>query len=569
MLAADRPAGSADPWEVERLAWAVLEVLDGSPGDPLLAPLGVAATGSSRYRRCRRIADLFDRYHVHRPAMVRAWAAGHDADGTGRVGDLGGHAWQPHLWRAVRARRRTLAARAPARAAGPVAGRGPRGRPAGAAGPVRRPRAAGRSRVRRPRRGRRRPAGPARLPARPVAGHLGAGGGGRGPPSPPASCASGRATAARTWWATRCCGPGAGCPGRPRCSWPTGGPTACRPRRSPTRRLRRSGAPCWPASRRPSARASRRPRSPSPRPGTRRCGSTPPTATPARPRWLATPCCTCWRRTRRSARRTWWSSARRSIASRRSWRPPSGPPRRRACTARSTPPPCGTASPTAPAGAPTPSWPGSTPCSTPPWGASTPPPCSTCSRSRPCAAATRSTTTSRPAWATGSPRPRCAGASTLRIGCRSACRPPSPPTRGRRRSIGCCSAPRWPTTSSASRWATSCRSASRATTSTSPDAWPTCWATSVGWPTPPPRRGRWSSGSTSSAAQPPRCSRRTPTCRGRPMPCTAPWPRWSTTPPAATAPPPCRSSWSTCAACSRTGWVAARAGRTSSAAASP
>ena len=50
--------------------------------------------------RARRLADLFDRYLMHRPLMVRSWEQGRSVDSWGlelvdRV------AWQPHLWRAV------------------------------------------------------------------------------------------------------------------------------------------------------------------------------------------------------------------------------------------------------------------------------------------------------------------------------------------------------------------------------------------------------------------------------------------------------------------------------------
>ncbi|MCU1499281.1 MAG: exodeoxyribonuclease subunit gamma [Acidimicrobiales bacterium] len=109
ILDAGRPETESgpEPWDVERLAWAVLAVLAQHPTDPLLAPLAETASGASRYSRSRRLADLFDRYHVHRPAMVRAWAAGADVDGAGRPlassPDLAVHAWQPHLWRLVRA----------------------------------------------------------------------------------------------------------------------------------------------------------------------------------------------------------------------------------------------------------------------------------------------------------------------------------------------------------------------------------------------------------------------------------------------------------------------------------
>lgn len=102
ILAAGRASGEADPWEVERLAWTVLDVLHRDREDPVLAPLADASAGASVYRRSRRIADLFDRYHLHRPAMVRAWNDGQDLDGVGNA--LGPTArWQAHVWRLVRA----------------------------------------------------------------------------------------------------------------------------------------------------------------------------------------------------------------------------------------------------------------------------------------------------------------------------------------------------------------------------------------------------------------------------------------------------------------------------------
>ncbi|MEO6628067.1 MAG: exodeoxyribonuclease V subunit gamma, partial [Aquihabitans sp.] len=97
VLAAGRPADVADPWAVERLTWAVLEELVADEASPAL---GLVATGrgASRYGRARRIADLFDRYHVHRPAMIREWAGGGGAPVAPH------QQWQPRLWRAVRAR---------------------------------------------------------------------------------------------------------------------------------------------------------------------------------------------------------------------------------------------------------------------------------------------------------------------------------------------------------------------------------------------------------------------------------------------------------------------------------
>ncbi len=103
VLDAGRSDSGVDPWRLDRLVWSVLEALDAGGDDPLLAPVGAAQPGTSTYARARRIADLFDRYHLHRPDMVRTWAAAADVDASAR--SLPGHArWQPHLWREVRAR---------------------------------------------------------------------------------------------------------------------------------------------------------------------------------------------------------------------------------------------------------------------------------------------------------------------------------------------------------------------------------------------------------------------------------------------------------------------------------
>jgi exodeoxyribonuclease V gamma subunit len=47
------------------------------------------------------VADLFEHYGVHRPAMLRAWAAGSDVDGHGNSlpADC---VWQANLWRRLR-----------------------------------------------------------------------------------------------------------------------------------------------------------------------------------------------------------------------------------------------------------------------------------------------------------------------------------------------------------------------------------------------------------------------------------------------------------------------------------
>jgi exodeoxyribonuclease V gamma subunit len=92
-----------DPWLPERSVWPLLEVVDGCLADPWLSPLARHLEGARgdteepprRFGVIRHVADLFDRYGVHRPDMVRGWAAGSD-------GGIGG--WQPELWRRLRAR---------------------------------------------------------------------------------------------------------------------------------------------------------------------------------------------------------------------------------------------------------------------------------------------------------------------------------------------------------------------------------------------------------------------------------------------------------------------------------
>jgi exodeoxyribonuclease V gamma subunit len=80
-------------WAVDRLTWAVLEILATSrpAGLERVAPTATTA---------RRIADRFDHYAVHRPEMVRSWAGGLDVDGAGALLP-DGLRWQPALWRDV------------------------------------------------------------------------------------------------------------------------------------------------------------------------------------------------------------------------------------------------------------------------------------------------------------------------------------------------------------------------------------------------------------------------------------------------------------------------------------
>jgi exodeoxyribonuclease V gamma subunit len=107
--AASGVARDADVWLPERSVWPLLEVIDAHLDEPWLATLagylGTRAEGqrSRRFSTARHLADLFDRYGVHRPAMIRAWAAGDDRSAAG--GPLpSGSAWQAELWRRLRDR---------------------------------------------------------------------------------------------------------------------------------------------------------------------------------------------------------------------------------------------------------------------------------------------------------------------------------------------------------------------------------------------------------------------------------------------------------------------------------
>ena len=105
------PAG--DPWDPDRLAWPLIEVSEGLMGEAWLSALarhvGHGRSGerhpdrrARRFATLRHLADLYDRYAVHRPDMLLAWAGRDDTDGNGAPlhEDL---AWQAELWRHVRA----------------------------------------------------------------------------------------------------------------------------------------------------------------------------------------------------------------------------------------------------------------------------------------------------------------------------------------------------------------------------------------------------------------------------------------------------------------------------------
>jgi exodeoxyribonuclease V gamma subunit len=121
VAAATGIARDADPWTAGRSVWPLLEVVDTALGEDWLSTLAAHLGGrdpasdvlgrrARRFGAVRHIADLYDRYGVHRPGMLLRWAGGDDtgADGTALPTDA---RWQAELWRRLRAR---IAAPSPA-----------------------------------------------------------------------------------------------------------------------------------------------------------------------------------------------------------------------------------------------------------------------------------------------------------------------------------------------------------------------------------------------------------------------------------------------------------------------
>jgi exodeoxyribonuclease V gamma subunit len=93
-----------DPWTASRSVWPLLEVVTGAIEEKWLGSFaahlkGAAPVGEERrFASVRHMADLFDRYSVHRPEMLRQWAAGE----TGGLASDG--SWQATLWTSLRER---------------------------------------------------------------------------------------------------------------------------------------------------------------------------------------------------------------------------------------------------------------------------------------------------------------------------------------------------------------------------------------------------------------------------------------------------------------------------------
>jgi exodeoxyribonuclease V gamma subunit len=94
---------SDDPWSVDRLTPTLLDLIAEQPER---LPRGRGRDGL--LSAARRTADLFDRYHFHRPGMMRRWAAGHavlhEVAGEPEPPLPDSAHWQFALWRAAQAR---------------------------------------------------------------------------------------------------------------------------------------------------------------------------------------------------------------------------------------------------------------------------------------------------------------------------------------------------------------------------------------------------------------------------------------------------------------------------------
>jgi len=100
-----------DPWLPERAVWQLLEVVDRCLGESWLAGLAayLGTDPPDEVRQARRLTAirhlgmLFDRYALHRPGMLEAWAAGRDVDAAGQALPPGA-GWQAELWRRLSSR---------------------------------------------------------------------------------------------------------------------------------------------------------------------------------------------------------------------------------------------------------------------------------------------------------------------------------------------------------------------------------------------------------------------------------------------------------------------------------
>ncbi len=87
-----------DPWLPDRMVWPLLEVVDGSLQEDWAHPLAIHLGGTTgdpnrrarRFATVRHLAELLDRYALHRPELLARWAAGEEG---------AAERWQAELWR--------------------------------------------------------------------------------------------------------------------------------------------------------------------------------------------------------------------------------------------------------------------------------------------------------------------------------------------------------------------------------------------------------------------------------------------------------------------------------------
>lgn len=84
---------SIDEWKIDRLMWRVHRAIDG------IGRRSVPGADRKPLTVARVVADLFDRYGVHRPSMLRYWNRGRAVDGVEPLQDLPDHLlWQQVLF---------------------------------------------------------------------------------------------------------------------------------------------------------------------------------------------------------------------------------------------------------------------------------------------------------------------------------------------------------------------------------------------------------------------------------------------------------------------------------------
>ena len=82
-----------DPLQRDHTSWKIFNLLPAMTGVKSFAPLQRYLqdddAGIKRWQLATRIAEVFDRYQLYRPKLIRDWSAGRE------------HDWQAELWRAL------------------------------------------------------------------------------------------------------------------------------------------------------------------------------------------------------------------------------------------------------------------------------------------------------------------------------------------------------------------------------------------------------------------------------------------------------------------------------------